>query len=74
MKAFKFIARETHVPEIGIYSGCATVAIADSLESAREEIHSWGAQQSPPDDTKWIDFAEVREMDLVPGVLIFVMQ
>lgn len=75
MKAYKFIARQTAVPDVGVYSGCATVVIAQDEESARVAIHSWGQQQSPPDDTKWIDYAEVREIEIVDGaVLLFVMQ
>lgn len=74
MRAFKFIAQGTQVPDVGTYSNCAAVVIAESADSARAAIHAWGARQSPPDDTKWIDYAEVRTVDAAPGeVLLFVM-
>lgn len=75
MKAFKFIAEQVRVPDVGVYSGCATVVIATTVEQARESIHSWGRAQFPPDDTRWVDFAPYREIEVVDGaVLLFVMQ
>lgn len=75
MKAFKFIAQYAVVPDVGTYSNCATVVIANDIQSARTAIHAWGAKQEPPDDTRWVDYAEVREYsDLQVGdVLMFVM-
>lgn len=75
MKVFKFVVQQTPVPDVGVYSGCATVVIEETLEAARRAVHSWGARQDPPDDTRWIDYAEVREIEIVNGtVLLFVME
>lgn len=75
MKAFKFIAEQTPVPDVGVYSGCATVVIAESVEGARGAIKDWAAKQTPPDDVRWIDYCPVTEVSLEAGaVLLFVMQ
>ena len=78
MKAFKFIAEQTPVPDVGVYSGCATVVIANTVEEARTRIHSWGRDQSTPKDpidTRWVDFAPHKEIEIADGaVLLFVMQ
>lgn len=74
MRAFKFIAEQTLVPGVGVYSNCATVVVADSAEDARAKIHAWGAAQSPSDDTRWVDHCPVTEVELKSGaVLLFVM-
>lgn len=75
LRAFKFIAEQTPVPGVGVYLGCATVALGESVEEARASIHAWGKTQSPPDDTRWVDYAPYSEIELKPGtVLLFVMQ
>lgn len=78
MKAFKFIADQLPVPEVGIYYGCATVAVGSSPEEARAAIHEWAKRESTPErpiDTRWVDYAPYVEMELVTGaVLLFVMQ
>jgi hypothetical protein len=75
LKAFKFIANETEVPDVGIYSGCATVVISESADAARASLKAWAAKQSPPDDIRWVDHCEVREIEIETGaVLLFVMQ
>jgi len=75
LKAFKFIAEQTPVPGVGTYLGCATVALGSSVEEARQSIHAWGRNQSPPDDTKWVDYCPFSEIELKPdAVLLFVMQ
>lgn len=75
LKAFKFIAEQTPVPDVGTYIGCATVALGESVDVARAAIHAWGRTQSPPDDTRWVDHCPFVEVELKPGaVLLFVMQ
>lgn len=75
LRAFKFIAEQTPVPGVGVYSGCATVVIEESLEAAREAIKDWAAKQSPADDVRWVDHCRVESAELKPGaVLLFVMQ
>lgn len=77
MKAFKFIADQTPVPDVGIYSRCATVALGHTVEEARQAIHAWARAKSAPEeqiDTRWVDYAPYVEMDLASGaVLLFVM-
>lgn len=78
MKAFKFIAEQVEVPDVGMYSGCATVALGSTVEEARQAIHSWAKLESTPDqliDSRWIDYAPYTEVELALGaVLLFVMQ
>jgi hypothetical protein len=75
LRAFKFIAEQTNVPDVGVYSGCATVVIEASPEAARAAVRVWAAKQSPPDDVRWIDYCPVQEVSLEAGVvLLFVMQ
>lgn len=77
MKAFKFIADQTPVPDVGVYSRCATVALGQSVEEARQAIHTWARAKSTPEDpidTRWVDYAPFVEMELTSGaVLLFVM-
>lgn len=78
LRAFKFIADNLPVSEVGIYYGCATVAIGATVEEARSAIHEWAKRESTPErpiDTRWVDYAPYVETDLAPGsVLLFVMQ
>lgn len=74
MKAFKFIADQTPVPNVGVYSRCATVVVEESEERARQALKDWAAKQNPPDDVQWIDYCPVVEVPVEPGaVLLFVM-